>query len=61
MARTLRRGKTDFARMITLEMGKPISEAEGEIEKCVLTCDVYADAAPGFLADQAVTSATESA
>ncbi len=29
----LRAGKAELARLITLEMGKPLSEAEGEVEK----------------------------
>lgn len=61
MARELRAGKDQFARLITEEMGKPITEAAGEIEKCAVTCDFYAEAAPRFLADETIESnATES-
>lgn len=61
MARELRSGKERFARLITEEMGKPITEAMGEIEKCASTCDFYAVAAPRFLADETIESnATES-
>jgi succinate-semialdehyde dehydrogenase / glutarate-semialdehyde dehydrogenase len=56
LARALRAGKERYARLITLEMGKPISEAEGEIEKCAWNCDFYADMAPVYLADEAVRS-----
>lgn len=56
MARELRAGKDRFARLITEEMGKPISEAAGEIEKCAVTCDHYADAAPGYLAEEVIAS-----
>lgn len=56
VAAVLRQNKTEYARLITLEMGKPIAEAEGEVEKCAWTCDFYAQAAPGFLADQNVAS-----
>ena len=60
-AGVLRANRDRYARLITLEMGKPITEAEAEIDKCALTCDFYAEKAPGFLADEPVaTSAAES-
>lgn len=61
-AKQLRASKADYARTITLEMGKPIIEAEAEIEKCAVTCDYYAEHAPAFLADEVIPSnAAESA
>ena len=61
VARVLREDKAPLARLITLEMGKPLAEALGEVEKCAWNFDVYADAAPGFLQDQVVaSSATDS-
>lgn len=54
MAAVLHAGKARFAAMITREMGKPIAEAEAEIEKCALTCDFYAEHAPAMLADEPV-------
>ena len=57
----LRDHKEELARLATLEMGKPIVEAEAEVEKCALNCDFYADNAERFLADQPVeTNATSS-
>jgi succinate-semialdehyde dehydrogenase / glutarate-semialdehyde dehydrogenase len=56
LARVLREGKERYARLITLEMGKPIGEAKAEIEKCAWNCDFYADMAPVYLADEAVRS-----
>ena len=56
VAMVLRKNKAEYARIITQEMGKPIAEAEGEVEKCAWTCEFYAQAAPGFLADQNVAS-----
>lgn len=61
MARVLRAGKAKYAAMVTAEMGKPIAESEGEIEKCAYNCDFYAEHAAAYLADEAVPSnATES-
>jgi len=56
-AATVLRGHAgDFARMMTLEMGKPIREARAEIEKCALGCEYYADEGQGFLADEVIAS-----
>ena len=61
LAQYLRAHKAELGRLATLEMGKPIVEAEAEVEKCALNCDYYADNAEKFLADEHVTSnATES-
>ena len=46
----------DFARMMTLEMGKPIREARAEIEKCIWACEFYAAEGPAFLADEKIIS-----
>lgn len=56
MARVLRSGKSRYAAMITREMGKPIVEAEAEVEKCAYNCDFYAENAPKYLADEPVAS-----
>lgn len=56
IARILRERRDDFARMITREMGKPLAEAQGEIEKCAWTCDHYAQHGPSYLADTDVAS-----
>ena len=56
-AATVLRGHVDdFARMMTLEMGKPIREARAEIEKCAWVCEYYATEGPGFLADEIIAS-----
>ncbi|MBH1965110.1 MAG: NAD-dependent succinate-semialdehyde dehydrogenase [Comamonadaceae bacterium] len=56
VAAALRKNKDHFAKLITQEMGKPIVEAEAEIEKCAWTCDFYAEAALAYLADMPVKS-----
>ncbi len=55
-ASVLRSRKQRYATLITLEMGKPLTEAEAEIEKCAMTCDFYAERAPLFLGDEEVAS-----
>src|SRR3989454_3289448 len=50
--RLLRKRKTDHARTMALEMGKPLKQGEAEAEKCAWVCDYYADHAEWFLADQ---------
>ncbi|RXG20732.1 NAD-dependent succinate-semialdehyde dehydrogenase [Leeuwenhoekiella aequorea] len=57
----LRKNKEEYARTITLEMGKPISQAIAEIEKCAWVCDYYADQAAHHLAPKMIeTDAEES-
>lgn len=58
-ANLLRSHKATLARTITLEMGKPISEAEAEIDKSAWNCEYVATHAENWLADERVeTSAT---
>lgn len=60
-AAILETDKQKYARLMTLEMGKPIKGAAQEIEKCTLVCRYYAESAEGHLADQIVeTNATRS-
>ncbi|MEV0523939.1 NAD-dependent succinate-semialdehyde dehydrogenase [Streptomyces sp. NPDC050439] len=62
MAQVLRDNRESYAALITAEMGKPVTEALAEIDKCAYTCDYYAEHAPTQLADRPVESnATESA
>jgi len=48
----LKDNRNEYAQMITIEMGKPISEAKLEIEKCVWVCHYYAEHAEEFLSDE---------
>jgi acyl-CoA reductase-like NAD-dependent aldehyde dehydrogenase len=57
----LRANKARFALNATREMGKPIGDAEAEVEKCAWACEFYADNAEKFLADEHIAStATDS-
>ena len=61
VAGVLRADKERFAALMTEEMGKPIVEAEAEVEKCAWTATWIADNAARLLADERVEStATES-
>jgi len=61
LARHLRQRRDEMARLITLEMGKPIVEAEAEVLKCAWCCDYFADNAHRFLSPLEVeTNATRS-
>jgi len=51
-AGALRAHSETYARTMTLEMGKPIVQAEAEVDKCASTCEYYADHAEAFLAEQ---------
>ena len=60
-AEILESEKDKFARLMTLEMGKPVKGAVGEAEKCAWVCRYYAENAQRHLADQIVeTNATKS-
>lgn len=57
----LRKNKETYARTMTLEMGKPITESISEIKKCAWVCEFYAENAERFLADLVIeTDASES-
>lgn len=52
LAVVLRQQTPALARLATLEMGKPLAQATGELEKCALLCEWYAEHGPALLADQ---------
>jgi succinate-semialdehyde dehydrogenase/glutarate-semialdehyde dehydrogenase len=56
VAGVLRTEKLRFAALMTAEMGKPIVEAEAEVEKCAWTASWIADNAARLLADEPIES-----
>src|SRR5208337_1932681 len=53
-AEILERDKEKFARLMTLEMGKPYKAAVAEAVKCTTACRYYAENTARFLADEVV-------
>ncbi|MGI0100275.1 MAG: NAD-dependent succinate-semialdehyde dehydrogenase [Candidatus Micrarchaeaceae archaeon] len=54
LASSLRSNKDRYARLMTIEMGKPYKEALAEVEKCAWTCEVYAANSKEWLRDETV-------
>ena len=54
LAETLRAGRDQYATLMTREMGKPITESAGEVEKSAVTADHYVANAARILADEHV-------
>jgi succinate-semialdehyde dehydrogenase / glutarate-semialdehyde dehydrogenase len=55
-AQNLRDNKEQYARLMTLEMGKLLRESMAEIEKCAWVCDYYAEHAVELLKDEIIES-----
>ena len=49
LGEVLRARRETLSRLVTTEMGKPIVQAEAEIDKCASACDFYAEKAEEFL------------
>ncbi|HWC57244.1 MAG TPA: aldehyde dehydrogenase family protein, partial [Sphingomicrobium sp.] len=57
----LRARKDEFARLMTEEMGKTLSDGRAEIEKCAANCDWFADHAHEYLANEPIDLGGEEA
>ena len=55
-AALLRERQEELARLMALEMGKPVTDGRAEALKCAACCDYYAAHAEGFLADELVAT-----
>ncbi|KUG07849.1 succinate-semialdehyde dehydrogenase [Solirubrum puertoriconensis] len=53
-AELLRERQDELARIMALEMGKPVIDGRAEAQKCALTCDFYAEHAEQMLRDEPV-------
>lgn len=52
LADVLRKAGSELARLITAEMGKPITQSAAELNKCAATCDYYAAEAERLLSPE---------
>ena len=60
VARLLRERQGEYARLMALEMGKPVREGRAEVQKCAWVCEFYAEHGAGMLADEPIVSDAQS-
>ncbi len=52
----LRARKDELARLMAVEMGKPLAQGRAEAEKCAWVCDYYAEEGAGHLAPETIAT-----
>jgi succinate-semialdehyde dehydrogenase/glutarate-semialdehyde dehydrogenase/succinyl-CoA reductase len=52
----LKKNKAELAKVATSEMGKPLKESIGEVEKCAWALEFYADHGDSFLTDEVLNT-----
>jgi succinate-semialdehyde dehydrogenase/glutarate-semialdehyde dehydrogenase len=55
-AAALRERRRDLARLMALEMGKPVTQGDAEIEKCAWACEHFAERAEAYLATDVIST-----
>src|SRR5438034_5815186 len=58
-AAILEQRQSEYGRLITTEMGKPVKASIAEVNKCALVCRYYAEHAQSHLADEHVQTEAE--
>ena len=53
-AALLRERQSELARLMALEMGKPVTDGRAEVEKCAGCCEFYATHGESFMADEVI-------
>tara|TARA_R100000935_G_scaffold8302_7_gene17499 strand:- start:128504 stop:129862 length:1359 start_codon:yes stop_codon:yes gene_type:complete len=53
-ASELKKNKEEYAKTMTLEIGKPISQSIAEVEKCAWVCEYYAEEAEKHLTNELI-------
>jgi succinate-semialdehyde dehydrogenase/glutarate-semialdehyde dehydrogenase len=56
VAAILRRDHESLSRLMAIEMGKPVTAGEQEVEKCAWTCDYFADHAGAMLQNETIAT-----
>ena len=59
LAEILEANKETLAKLMTLEVGKPITQSTAEIEKCAWVCRYYAENGAEFLQSKKISAALE--
>ena len=54
LQKILEENKAIYAGLITQEMGKPIAQSKGEIDKCINLLQYYIDNSERFMQDEVV-------